>query len=67
MKPPPARLEALSRDRFSGVTKVARDLGLAERTVRAAIAAGELPTYVFGVQRRLRIADVRAWLERHRR
>jgi excisionase family DNA binding protein len=67
MKRPPAGLEALTRDRFTGVTKAARDLGLGQRTVRAAIAAGELPTYVFGVQRRLRIVDVRAWLERHRR
>jgi excisionase family DNA binding protein len=67
MKRPPPGLEALSRERFTGVTKCARDLGLAERTVRAAIAAGELPTYVFGAQRRLRIVDVRAWLEKHRR
>lgn len=67
MKPPSPGLEALARDRFTGVGKAARDLGLAERTVRAAIAAGELPTYVFGVQRRLRIVDIRAWLERHRR
>jgi excisionase family DNA binding protein len=67
MKPPPPRLEALARDRFTGVTKAARDLGLAERTIRTAIATGELPTYVFGVQNRLRIVDVRAWLERHRR
>jgi len=39
-------LRALRRDRFVGVTKVARDLGLGEKTVRAAIAAGELPVYV---------------------
>jgi len=66
-KPPPGRLEALARDRFTGVTKAARDLGLGERTVRAAIATGELPVYVFSRQARLRIVDVRAWLERHRR
>ena len=65
--PPPGRLDALARDRFTGVTKAARDLGIAERTVRAASATGELPTYVFGVHRRVKVVDVRAWLERHRR
>jgi len=67
MRPPPAKLEALARDRLTGVTKVARDLGIAERTVRAAIAAGELPVYVLNRQTRLRVVDVRAWLEKHRK
>jgi excisionase family DNA binding protein len=49
------------------MTKAARDLGLAERTIRAAIEQGEIPYYVFGTQRRLKIADVRTWIERHRR
>jgi len=60
------RRRALTGDAFTGVTKAARDLGLGERTIRRAIAAGELPTYVFGVQRRLRVVDVRAWISAHR-
>ena len=54
------RRRALTGDAFTGVTKAARDLGLCERTIRRAIAAGELPVYVFSRQARLRIVDVRA-------
>jgi excisionase family DNA binding protein len=60
------RRRALAADSFTGVTKAARDLGLGERTIRAAIERGELPSYVFGVQRRVRIVDVRAWIAAHR-
>ena len=62
----PAGRRALRGDSLTGVTRAARDLGLGQRTVRQAIAAGELPTYVFGQHRRLKVADVRAWIERHR-
>ncbi len=62
---PPGR-RSLRGESLTGVTRAARDLGIAERWFRQAIAAGELPTYVFGQQRRLKISDVRCWLERHR-
>lgn len=57
----------LGRDRFTGVTKAARDLGLREDTLRRACASGQLPTYVFGQRVRVRVTDVRAWIETHRR
>jgi excisionase family DNA binding protein len=63
---PPGR-RALAQDSFTGVTKAARDLGLSERTIRRAISAGELPSFVFSRQVRLRVVDVRVWIERHRR
>jgi excisionase family DNA binding protein len=62
----PAGRRALRGEAMTGVCRAARDLGLSERTVRAAIRAGELPVYVFSRQARLRIVDVRNWLERHR-
>ena len=62
----PAR-RALTGDSFTSVGKAARDLGLAERTVRQAVAGGEFPAYVFGQRARLKIADVRRWVEAHRR
>ena len=62
---PPGR-RSLRGDSFTGVTRVARDLGLNEKMIRRAVTAGELPSYVFGVQRRVKVSDVRAWLERHR-
>jgi excisionase family DNA binding protein len=58
---------ALRGDAFTSVGKAARDLGLGERTVRHAIATGALPTYVFGRRARLKVADVRAWVEANRR
>lgn len=57
---------ALRHDAFTGVTKAARDLGIGERLVRAAMERGDLPTYRFGARARLKVADVRAWIERHR-
>ena len=57
----------VARDRFTGLTKAARDLGLARRTLRRAVDHGELPTYVFGQRARIKVADLRAWLEAHRR
>jgi excisionase family DNA binding protein len=66
--PPDRRPDtALARDRFTGITKAARDLGLAERTVRGAVAAGQIEAYVFGQRARIKVADVRAWLDRCRR
>lgn len=61
------RLEALATDRMTGITKASRDLGLGERTLRAAVSSGELPAYVFGRRQRLKLRDIRTWLERHRR
>jgi len=57
----------IARDRMVGLTKVARDLGLGRATLRQAVARGELATYVFGQRQRVRVADVRAWVEAHRR
>jgi excisionase family DNA binding protein len=68
--PPDRRPDAaLARERFTGITKAARDLGVAERTVRRAIETGDVPTYVLapGGRARIKVADVRAWLERCRR
>jgi excisionase family DNA binding protein len=62
----PAR-RALTGDSFTSVGKAARDLGLAERTVRRACDAGQIDTYVFGQRARIKVADVRAWIERCRR
>jgi excisionase family DNA binding protein len=57
---------ALRGDAFTGISRAARDLGLGERTLRQAVTSGALPTYVFGQRKRLKVADVRAWLERCR-
>jgi excisionase family DNA binding protein len=57
---------ALTGNAFAGVTKAARDLGLSERTIRRAINAGEIPSFVFSRQVRLRVVDVRAWIAVHR-
>jgi len=57
----------LGGDSFTSVGKAARDLRLGARTLRQAIQSGELPTYVFGKGARLKVADVRAWIEAHRR
>jgi excisionase family DNA binding protein len=66
--PPDRRPDtALTRDRFTGIGKAARDLGLAPRTVRSAVAAGQIDAFVFGQRARIRVADVRAWIERCRR
>jgi len=54
---------ALRSDVFTGIGKVARDLGIGERVVRQAVARGDLPTYVFGQRKRVKVADVRPWLE----
>jgi excisionase family DNA binding protein len=58
---------ALRGDSLVGVTQVARELGLGRRTVRRAITTGELPSYAFGHRQKLRVADVRCWIEKHRR
>jgi excisionase family DNA binding protein len=65
-RPMPENVEALARERFTGVTKVARDLGLGERTIRNAVERGDLPSYVFGQRVRIRVVDVRGWLDRCR-
>jgi excisionase family DNA binding protein len=57
----------VARDRFIGLTKAARDLGLGKRTLRAAVDRGELTTYVFGQRARVKVSDLRSWLEAHRR
>jgi len=57
---------ALRTDVFTGITKAARDLGIGERVVRQAVARGELPTYVFGQRKHVKVADVRHWIERCR-
>ena len=57
----------VARDRFIGVYRAARDLGLAHRTLRSAIQRGELATYVFGQRARVKVADLRAWIETRRR
>jgi excisionase family DNA binding protein len=57
----------VSRDRFTGVSKAARDLGLSKHVLRRAVRRGELETYVFGQRARIKVADLRAWVEQHRR
>ena len=57
---------ALRGDAFVGPTQVARELGLGRRTVRAAIQTGALPSYTFGARAKVRVTDVRAWVEAHR-
>jgi excisionase family DNA binding protein len=59
--------KALRGDSLVGVSRVARELGLSKRTVRRAITTGELATYVFGQRKKLRVTDVRSWVEAHRR
>jgi excisionase family DNA binding protein len=54
---------ALKSDRFVGLGRVARELGLGLRTVQRAADAGVLPTYRLGVRRKVRVADVRRWIE----
>jgi excisionase family DNA binding protein len=62
-----ARRRALALDRLTGITKASRDLGIGPRTLRKAIAAGEIPSYRIGARMRLRLVDIRGWLEAHRR
>jgi excisionase family DNA binding protein len=57
---------ALRTDVLTGIGKAAKDLGLGERLVRQAVARGELPTYVFGQRKRVKVADVRAWIASRR-
>jgi excisionase family DNA binding protein len=57
----------VTRDRFTGISKAARDLGLSKHVLRGAVRRGELETYVFGQRARIKVADLRAWLETHRR
>jgi excisionase family DNA binding protein len=57
----------VSRDRFTGVSKAARDLGLSKHVLRRAVRRGELETYIFGQRARIKVADLRAWVEQHRR
>src|SRR5262245_57630726 len=54
---------ALRTDVFTGIGKAARALGLGPRTVRQAVERGELPAYVFGQRKRVKVADVRRWVE----
>jgi excisionase family DNA binding protein len=61
------RRPALTAESFTGITKAARDLGLGVRTLRQAVERGELPAYVFGQRARLKVSDVLAWIEAHRR
>jgi excisionase family DNA binding protein len=61
-----ARRRALTQDAFTGISKASRDLGLGERTLRQAVTSGELPSYVFHQRARLKVADVRRWIEQHR-
>jgi len=56
----------LARERLTGLTRAARDLGLSRHTLRRAIDQGELPTYVIGRRARVKVSDLRAWLESHR-
>jgi len=44
----------------------AAELALSERTIRRAIAAGDLPAYKVGKSVRIRRADLEAWLESKR-
>jgi excisionase family DNA binding protein len=57
------RRGTLRRDTLVGLGQVARQLGLGVRTVRQAADAGALPTYRLGVRRKVKVADVRAWIE----
>jgi excisionase family DNA binding protein len=57
----------IARDRMIGLTKAARDLGLRQSTLRRAVDRGELATYVFGQRARVKVADLRTWVEAHRR
>lgn len=62
----PLRPDSLRAARLVGITTAARELGLGQRTLRQAIARGELPLYRVGARGKLGVNDLRAWLERHR-
>ena len=45
------------------IASAAESLGLCDRTLRRAIASGELRAYKFGKAVRIRVADLDAWAE----
>jgi hypothetical protein len=51
---------------FTGIGKAAWNLGLGQHVVRLGVARGDLPT-VFGQRKRVKVSDVRAWIESHRK
>jgi excisionase family DNA binding protein len=61
------RRRALATDAFTSPGKASRDLGLGRRWLREAVARGEVDAYQFGARTRVKVADVRRWLEAHRR
>jgi excisionase family DNA binding protein len=52
---------------YISVPQAHRETGVGRRALERAINAEELPIYVFDSWRRIRRADLTAWLERHRR
>jgi len=62
----PVGRKALRGDSLTGICRASRDLGIAERWLRQAVRSGELPVYRLNVQVRLRVSDIRRWLESRR-
>ena len=58
-----ARRAALRRDALVGLGQVARELGIGVRQVQRAADSGALPTFRVGARRKVRVIDVRGWLE----
>jgi excisionase family DNA binding protein len=60
------RTTGIARRRLHARRKAAKDIGIGERVVRQAMQRGDLPVYRFGARARLKVRDVRAWLETRR-
>jgi excisionase family DNA binding protein len=60
------RRRALATDAFTSPGKASRELGLSRRWLHDAVARGEVDAYRFGARTRVKVADVRRWLEQHR-
>jgi hypothetical protein len=54
-------------DRLVTVGPGAKRFGIGPRPVRLAIRRGELATYQIGQWTRIRLGDLAAWIESHRR
>src|SRR5262245_56825711 len=63
----PGRL-SLGHETLVGITRASKALGLSERVLRAAVRNGELAAYALppGLRARVKISDLRRWLEMHR-
>jgi excisionase family DNA binding protein len=57
-------LDPGDRRPFYTVASLAKELQLAERTIRNFVESGEIPSYKFGRARRIRPDHVDSWLAR---